>query len=132
MRLNAARLDFLGITDHNDDVEEPYSWWLSQKVADCFQLENFVAFYAYERSLGYPNGHRNIFFTRRGIRILPILAWGEGEGWEGSERLFWYLRRNDGTSIPPHDGHGKWNRLAGQRPGGRAPGRDLPGDEGHL
>ncbi len=98
--LDAARLDFLGITDHNDDVEEPYSWWLSQKVADCFQLENFVAFYAYERSLAYPNGHRNIFFTRRGIRILPILAWGEGEGWEGSERLFWYLRRNDGTSIP--------------------------------
>ena len=62
--LDAARLDFLGITDHNDDVEEPYSWWLSQKVADCFQLQNFVAFYAYERSLQYPNGHRNIFFTR--------------------------------------------------------------------
>ena len=98
--LDAARLDFLAITDHNDDVEEPYSWWLSQKVADGFQLQNFVAFYAYERSLQYPNGHRNIFFIRRGARILPILAWGEGEGWEGSERLFWYLKRNDGISIP--------------------------------
>ena len=96
---DAAGLDFLGVTDHTHDVVEPYSWWRTQKVADLFQIQNaFAAFYAYERSVEYPNGHRNVFFVRRGIDVLPI-EYDEANGWEGSERLFWYLRRNRGLSI---------------------------------
>ena len=96
---DAAALDFLAVTDHEDELEKPYAWWLSQKLASMFQLPNFVAFYAYERSVEYPNGHRNVFFARRGVPILPILS-PEERGWEGAGRLFEYLRRNNGTSIP--------------------------------
>ena len=96
---DAAGLDFLGVTDHNHEIVEPYNWWRNQKVADLFQLENFAAFYGYERSLEFPNGHRNVFFIRRGTSILPIES-AEHLGLEGSERLFWHLRRKNGTSIP--------------------------------
>ena len=96
---DAAGMDFLGVTDHNHEIVEPYNWWRNQKVADLFQLENFAAFYGYERSLEFPNGHRNVFFIRRGTSILPIET-AEHLGLEGSERLFWHLRRKNGTSIP--------------------------------
>ena len=96
---DAAGMDFLGVTDHNHEIVEPYNWWRNQKVADLFQLENFAAFYAYERSLEYPNGHRNILFVRRGRSILPVET-AEHLGLEGAERLFWHLRRKNGTSIP--------------------------------
>ena len=96
---DAAGLDFLGISDHTVHVNEPYTWWRSQKYAALNQLDNFVAFYGYERSVAFPNGHRNVFFTKRGKPILPILG-QEAQGLEGAERLFWYLRRQGGTSIP--------------------------------
>ena len=96
---DAAQLDFLGITDHTDHVAESYTWWRSQKFADLFQQDKFVAFYSYERSALFPNGHRNIIFVERGRPVLPILG-QENRGLEGAERLFWYLRRYDGTSIP--------------------------------
>ena len=97
---DVAALDFLGIADHTNDAQDLYAWWRSQKVADLFQIKgSFVAFYGYERSVEYPNGHRNIFFVKRGVPILPI-SQGETLAWEGAERLFWYLRRNNGFSIP--------------------------------
>jgi hypothetical protein len=96
---DAARLDFLGISDHNEDAAEPYLWWLSQKYADLFHTPNLATLYGYERSVEYPNGHRNIFFAQRGIPVLPVLN-EEAQGWDGAGRLFWYLRRNGGTSIP--------------------------------
>lgn len=102
---DAAGLDFLGITDHNQDAEESYLWWLSQKFADLFQLQNFVAFYSYERSLEFPNGHRNVLFTRRGNPILPIMD-SERNGWDGAGRLFHYLKRYGGISIPHTSGTG--------------------------
>jgi hypothetical protein len=96
---DAASLDFLGVTDHEDQVQKPYVWWLTQKYSDLFQLGTFVAFYSYERSVEFPNGHRNVFFTRRGQPVLPVLD-PENRGWEGAGALFAYLRRHDGTSIP--------------------------------
>lgn len=97
---DAAALDFLGVSDHTDGVNDTYAWWRTQKIADVFQDPGaFVAFYGYERSIEFPNGHRNVFFTRRGARVTPISA-GEAMGWEGSESLYAYLRRRGGFSIP--------------------------------
>ncbi|PYV10361.1 MAG: hypothetical protein DMG07_21230, partial [Acidobacteria bacterium] len=97
---DAAALDFLGISDHNSGVDEPAAWWLSQKTADLFQVpDRFVTFYGYERSLEYPNGHRNVFYLERGRAVVPI-APVEERGWEGAERLYAYLRRAGGISIP--------------------------------
>ena len=98
---DAASLDFLGVSDHTSNIWNSYNWWRSQKVADLFQNRNsFVAFYGYERSVEYPNGHRNIFFTKRGTaNILPKDPFEE-RGYQGSARLYWYLRRNNGFCIP--------------------------------
>ena len=97
---DAAAMDFLGTSDHNHEVAEPYAWWRTQKFADLFQLEdNFTAFYAYERSVQFPNGHRNVLFTERGNNILEVLT-AERLGLDGAERLFGYLRRAGGVSIP--------------------------------
>src|SRR5260221_14731165 len=34
----------------------------------------FVPMFSYERSVRYPEGHRNVIFAQRGIRPLPRLA----------------------------------------------------------
>jgi hypothetical protein len=95
-----ADMDFLGVSDHTDGVDDLYAWWRTQKIADIFQAPgSFVAFYGYERSVEYPNGHRNVFFAGRGARITPISD-GEVSGYEGTETLYSYLRRRDGFSIP--------------------------------
>ncbi len=97
---DAAAMDFLGTSDHNHEIAEPYAWWRTQKFADLFQLDgHFTAFYAYERSVQFPNGHRNVLFTQRGNNILEVLT-AERMGLDGAERLFGYLRRAGGTSIP--------------------------------
>jgi hypothetical protein len=70
--LDAAKLDFLGVTDHTRDVP-PYPWWCTQKMADLFSVEGrFAGFYSYERSnpMGKDGGgHRNIWFPNRGNRV---------------------------------------------------------------
>jgi len=67
--LDAAKLDFLGATDHTRDVP-PYPWWCSQKMADLFTVQGrFAGFYSYERSNNMGKGgggHRNIWFPERG------------------------------------------------------------------
>lgn len=67
--LDAAKLDFLGVTDHTRDVP-PYPWWSTQKMADLFTVESrFTGFYSYERSnpMGKGGGgHRNLWFPERG------------------------------------------------------------------
>ena len=43
-----------------------------QKTVDIYHNPPwFVAPFTYERSQGYPNGHRNVIFADRGIRTLP-------------------------------------------------------------
>jgi len=53
--IDAAPLDFLGITDHTHDLamgdELSLIWWRSRKEVNRHQLQNtFIPFYAYERS----------------------------------------------------------------------------------
>ena len=98
---DAASLDFIGIANHTDDIWDTYNWWRSQKVADLFNVNSsFVAFYGYERSIEWPNGHRNIFFTKKGAPILPIGAFEARAGYAGSGTLYGYVRRYNGISIP--------------------------------
>ena len=69
--IDAARLDFLAVTDHTRDTD-PYPWWLTQKAADFFYHPGFfVSIYAYERSNAIVNGgHRNVFFRDRNWPVL--------------------------------------------------------------
>ena len=69
-------------------------------MADVFRLPNtFCQLYAYERSVPYPNGHRNVLFAKRGIPTLPIPQ-AEAEGKIGAKALYDYLKQNNGISLP--------------------------------
>jgi hypothetical protein len=70
--LDAVNLDFSTVTDHQGGGTN-YNWWKIQKSCDMFLAPGrLTPIYAYERSVVYPNGHRNIVFTKRGAPILPI------------------------------------------------------------
>ena len=70
--LDAAGMDFSTVTDHQGGGTD-YNWWKSQKSTDLFHLPGrLTAIYAYERSVLYPNGHRNIVFARRNAPVLKI------------------------------------------------------------
>ncbi len=100
--LDAAALDFLMVSDHNGDSgpDLPYINWLMQQTADLFSTGGtFLAFYGYERSLPYPNGHRNVLFTKRGNPTLPIPK-EEREGKTGAKMLYEYLKKYNGIAVP--------------------------------
>jgi hypothetical protein len=72
--IDAAALNWVGCCDHDNGGAREYSWWMIQKFTDAYTLgTKFVPTYYYERSVNYPEGHRNIMFPVRGIRPLPRL-----------------------------------------------------------
>ena len=102
--LDAANLDFSTVTDHQGGATS-YNWWKTQKSSDLFQVAGRLkTLYAYERSVVYPNGHRNMVFTQRGVPILPIDP-AEQTGPEipgtvrSSEAVLPYLRKYDGIAF---------------------------------
>ena len=72
--LDAAAMDWGFISDHQYGADRVYWWWLTEKVADIFLSEGYQSLFGYERSVRYPNGHRNIFHTRRGIQNVPFFV----------------------------------------------------------
>ncbi|MBI3693274.1 MAG: hypothetical protein HY238_00325, partial [Acidobacteria bacterium] len=73
--LDASYMDWVGCCDHDNGAAREYSWWISQKLTDIFHSPgHFVPMFSYERSVQYPEGHRNVIFAQRGIRPLPRLA----------------------------------------------------------
>lgn len=99
----AGQYDFMMVGDHqyggNSDGLE-YNWWRTEKSEDIYLAANrFWPMFGTERSLSYPNGHRNTVFATRGIRELPIAA-GERRGEINTGSLLYpYLRRNGGIAT---------------------------------
>ena len=76
--IDVAAMDWIGCGDHDNGAGREYPWWLTQKTTDAFYLPGlFNSMYTYERSVRYPEGHRNVIFTQRGIRTLPRLPVSE-------------------------------------------------------
>lgn len=72
--LDAGGLDWVGCCDHDNGNGREYTWWLTQKLTDVFYTPGkFVPMFSYERSVPYPEGHRNVLFAQRGVRPLPRL-----------------------------------------------------------
>jgi hypothetical protein len=70
--LDAGALDWMGNGDHDNGFGFEYLWWIIQKNADLHHNPpRFVGAQTYERSVVYPNGHRNVMMPKRGIRPLP-------------------------------------------------------------
>jgi hypothetical protein len=73
--IDVAAMDWLGNGDHDNGAGREYTWWLIQKTTDAFRLPGrFDPPFTYERSVAYPEGHRNVVFAQRGVRTLPRLA----------------------------------------------------------
>jgi hypothetical protein len=72
--IDSADMDWGGCCDHLNGGGREYTWWLIQKLTDAYHLgSRYVPMFAYERSIVYPEGHRNVVFPRRGIRPLGRL-----------------------------------------------------------
>ena len=114
--IDVASMDFGGLTDHQGGGQYAYHWWLTEKAADLYYLApRFVPFYSYERSVSYPNGHRNVFHAYRGV---PVFAFqikldktgvfpGVGTGDvldDDTKLLYQYLHKSGGLAIPHTSG----------------------------
>jgi len=98
--LDAAALDWIGCCDHDNGHGREYTWWITQKLTDIFNLQGtFTPMFNYERSVPYPEGHRNVIFAQRGVRTLPRIARVD-EATTGSapdtQMLYRYLRHFNG------------------------------------
>ena len=102
--LDVAAMDFIVPTDHQLGYDQEFTWWQDEKLTDLFHVPgSFVPLFGYERSLVFPNGHRNVIFAERGTRPLPIPD-AERRGEERAEKLYAYLHENDGISMPHSSG----------------------------
>lgn len=104
--IDAANLDFLMVSDHNQTsgVDLEYIRWRSYKVADVYNHPPaFCTLYGYERSLGFPNGHRNIINTQRFHPSFPFTRnpAGSGVAPDDLKQLYEYCRR-EGAVVVPH------------------------------
>ena len=99
--LDAAAFDFIVVTDHNMGGDREYPWWRTQKSNDLYTLPNiFISMYGYERSVPYPNGHRNVLWTERGHRTLPVPQRRLPKPMaEDTGKLYDYLRRTRGICM---------------------------------
>lgn len=78
--LDAAQMDFVGPSDHNEvlggrwpDSLRDYQWWYAQKLVDVYtHAPRFWGIYTYEHSMQRPGGHRNVLYQQRGGPLRPI------------------------------------------------------------
>lgn len=98
--LDAADMDWIGCCDHDNGGGREYSWWIEQKLTDIFYSPGkFSPLFSYERSVGYPEGHRNVVFAQRGVRTLPRLPISKPDVTVRAPdtRMFYtYLKKFDG------------------------------------
>jgi hypothetical protein len=105
--LDAAALDWVGCCDHDNGNGREYSWWITQKLTDVFYTPGkFAPMFSYERSVSYPDGHRNVIFVQRGIHPLPRLnpSWlgsvaeeNRAEHTPDTQMLYAYLKQFNGV-----------------------------------
>jgi hypothetical protein len=102
--IDAASLGWAGCCDHDNGESREYTWWIIQKFTDAYLLgSRFVPMFYYERSVAYPEGHRNVLFARRGIRPLPrlpISAVSPSAPAPDTDMLYNYLHAFNGISAP--------------------------------
>ncbi|MCP5115698.1 MAG: hypothetical protein GY953_33135, partial [bacterium] len=102
--IDAAYLDWAGCCDHDNGAGREYTWWWAQKMTDAFHAQGrFVPVFSYERSVRYPEGHRNVIFAERGVRPLPRLPKtaddSAPEPAPDTQMLYEYLRFFDGIAA---------------------------------
>jgi hypothetical protein len=101
--LDAASMEWSGCCDHDNGGGREYSWWISQKLTDIFHSPgHFIPMFSHERSVSYPEGHRNLVFAQRGIRTLPRLPITREEPFvraPDTQMLYRFLRQFNGIAA---------------------------------
>ena len=115
--LDAARMDFVGPSDHNEvlggrwpDSLRDYQWWYAQKLVDLYtHAPKFWGIYTYEHSMQRPGGHRNVLYLKRGGPLRPIDREKGLEAPDNAPPVLWdWMRENvlaqegQKTVIVPH------------------------------
>ena len=119
--LNAAGLDWLAISDHDQDIlkhrndrqqrpRQDYDWWRSQKYCQLVTIPGrFVALYGYEHGGSYAarGGHKNVILAERGQPVEEV---------DAPDELFAALADSGALAIPHQLADGaartdweKWN-----------------------
>lgn len=118
--LDAVAFDWISIGDHDNGFPLPewseeyryapgqqFSWWQTQKACDLFYLSAvFVPMFGYERSNGWPYGHRNVMNWRRGFQVVPRIMEEAPQGKpprrlspRDLQNLYQELRRSGGVTF---------------------------------
>ena len=98
--LDAAAMDYAHVADHQMGSDEEYNWWLTQKSNDMYHMPGrFVPLYGYERSVPYPNGHRNVIWAERGKPVLRIRPEEQKGAADTGPILYPYLRDTKGIAT---------------------------------
>ena len=97
--IDAASMDTGIVTDHNSGLDE-YTWWRIEKAHDLYHVPGgYTPLFGYERSVPYPNGHRNVVFAERGVKVLPI-SQAENQGTVNTGSVLYpYLKQNRGICM---------------------------------
>ncbi len=97
--IDAAHMDYGALTDHHAGDNKEFFWWILQKHVKMFYYPGrFTPLFAYERSLRFPNGHRNLIWAKEGVPALATTP-AEEAGTEGAARLYAYLRQSGGLAM---------------------------------
>jgi len=101
--IDTAALDWIGCCDHDNGAGREYTWWITQKLTDIFYNPGqFSPMFNYERSVTYPEGHRNVIFAQRGVRVLPRLPVTQPEQSvhaPDTQMLYAYLKYFNGVTA---------------------------------
>ncbi len=98
--VDAAAMDTGIVTDHNMGGDVEYNWWRTEKSYDLFLIpDRYTPLFGYERSVNYPNGHRNVVFDHRGVRTLPVSADEDSGKINSGGVVYPYLRQNRGICM---------------------------------
>ena len=119
---------FLLVADHNMGDDNEYSWWRTQKANDLYTVPGaFISMYGYERSVPYPNGHRNVLWTERGHRTLPLPQAACPSRWPRTPQAVRLPAADRRHLHAAHLRHRPGHRLGRARRRAGAVRRDLPG-----
>lgn len=98
--VDAAPLNFIGITDHTRYLPRRYNLFRIQQVTDLFYKPGwFSPLHAYERSQYSPWGHRNVVYETRNYTPVPA-GYDLGDMGVSPWGLFEALRGKRAMSIP--------------------------------
>jgi len=71
--LDAAEMDWGNFGDHGGGTSR-YAWWLTNKLVDMHHVPGaYTSLFGYERSVVYPDGHRNVLSASRSLSPLRVL-----------------------------------------------------------